>query len=142
ERGLVEGHRDVDREVVRLALEDLVGAHLHHDEQVAGRAALLTRTALAAQADLLAVLHPRGDAGLDGAVGDAVAAAVADRADLVVDELPAVAGRAGLVHHEAAAHRRGHLARDVAGRADVRPGARLAAGALAVRAGRVGAQPQ
>ena len=128
--------RDVEGEVVALAAEQPVGRHLHRDEQVAVRAAALTRSALAAQPDALAVLHPGRDAGLDGARGGAAARAVARRAGLVVDQLTAAAARAGLVDREPAARGVHDEPGAFALGADVGLGAGLAAGAVAVGAGR------
>src|SRR5699024_1233485 len=62
---LREGHRQVEHEVVAVALEDRVPRDAHREDEVA---ALPTGTgvgALAAQADLLPVLDPRRDLGVD-----------------------------------------------------------------------------
>src|SRR6478735_2642925 len=142
ERELVEGHGYVDGEVVALAAEQPVRRDLHGDEQVTGGAAVLTGRALAAQPDPLAVLDARGDAGLDRACRQAAPTAVAGGAGLVVHELAAAAAGAGLVDRERPAGGAGDEAGALALRADLGLGARLAAGALAVRAGRVGGQPQ
>ena len=102
ERGLVERDRHGDGEVVAVAAEDRVRRDLHRHEQVAGLAAVLARRALAAQPDLRAVAHARGDAGLHGAGRRRVAAAAAGRARVVDDEAATAAGAAGLGEREAA----------------------------------------
>src|SRR5205085_12241306 len=122
--------------------EDPVGRDPHGDEQVTGRTPGVTGCPLALEPDPLAVLDPRRDPGLDRAARPAPAGAVTGRARLVVDDLAAVALRAGLVHREPAAHVVHHHAGAAAGRADVRLGARLAAGAATGLARRLRGQPQ
>ena len=120
----------------RAPIPEVTGAEI-----AVGRA-VLPRTALAAEADPLAVLDAGRDAGLDRPRGRAAARPVAGGARLVVDQLPTTAARAGLVHREGTADRGGPHADPVTVGADARHRARLRPRAGAVRTRRVGRQPQ
>src|SRR5512139_120641 len=141
EGGLREGHRDRQGEVVALAAEQPVRAHVHADEQVAGRAAALAACALALEPDALAVADPGRDAHREGAGAHRPSAAPAVGARVVDDESATPALAAGLGEGEPALVAAG-LAAAVADRALPRHRTTPAAGAPAGRAGLLAGHPQ
>src|SRR3954447_20433229 len=133
-------HRQVDRreDVVPLADEARIGAHLYLDVDVARPRAEEARVTLAAQADALAVVDARRDRDLEPALPEHAAVPVADAARRL--DLPARASAAGarLGAHELAEDAPRHLLkppRAAAGRAGRDLAARLGAVAVAVRTG-------
>src|SRR5699024_8533450 len=126
----IEGHRDADGQVVAVALEHRVGFDVHGDVQVARGRSAHTGLALAGQPDALTVLDPHRhpDADRAGTGGRARAAAVHARA--LHDRARAAAVRARLGEGEVPLAAAGH-ALAVAGRADLRAGARPGPGAVA-----------
>src|SRR4051794_456134 len=134
------GHRQVDRreDVVPLADEARIGAHVHLHVDVAGARAEKARVTLAAQANPLAVVDPRRDRYLEPSLLEHPAVAVADAARRL--DLPAgpSAGRARLGADELAEDASGHLLKPSgasAGRARRDLASRLGPVAVAVRAG-------
>ncbi len=105
-------HRDRHRavQVVALALEDRVRPLHDLQEQVTRRAAARPDLALASKLDVRAVLHPRGDADLDGAPGADPAIGVAFRAGPPDDRAEPAARRARPRRHHLAQERPGHVA--------------------------------
>src|SRR5579859_5801742 len=95
QRRLGDVDRQVEDDIVLVALEDLVRLHLHQHVEIAGRAALRARLTLAGETQLLAVVHARGHAHLQlarlalAARAAALLAGVGDHAPLAV---AAVAG--------------------------------------------------
>ena len=130
EGGGGHAHRHLAVQVVALAFEDVVLAQPDLDVEVAGRAAILARFAVAAGADALAVVDARGDLDFQRLLLLDLALAAAGGAGLGNDLAGAVAVRAGLLHaEETLAHL--HHALAVAGAAGLDAGARLGASALA-----------
>src|ERR687887_1041647 len=135
ERGLGEGHRHGDGQVVAAAAEQRVLADVDLDDQVPGGRAGLAGLALALEADGGAVADPGGDADLQLAGADLAAPAAAVGARVVDHRAAALAGRAGAGQPEQALVA-GDGAAAVAGRAGPRQRARPGAGAVAHVAGR------
>src|SRR5699024_2510197 len=88
-------------DVVAVPLEQLVGPHRDHDDDVAGGAAVGAGIAHAAQRKALVVVDAHRDADLQGLFGGYLAAAVADLAGVLDDLALAAAAGAGLLalHH-------------------------------------------
>ena len=133
-QGLGDRERDLDLEVLALALEDRGVGDVGDHEEVALRPAAAARLALAGQADAAALAHSRGDVDLvllDRARG---ARALAGRARVVDDRAAALALRARLGDREEALPLRLDAAA-LAARAHLGRGAGLGAGAAARPAG-------
>src|SRR5690606_31310465 len=127
-RGQRHGHRAV--QVVAVALEDLVLLDADLDVEVAGRAAIGARLAVAGRADAHAFVDARRDLDFQRLGLLDAALAMAGRAGLGDDLAGAGAVRTGLLHaEETLAHV--HRARAIAGRAGLGTGAGLGAGAVA-----------
>src|SRR5690606_32812853 len=90
------GHGYPHHEVGPAPLEDLVGRHVHVDEQVAGRAAPETGATLALHTDALTVVDARGDPDLDLPGAGLDARAAAGRARVVDGDARAPAPGTGL----------------------------------------------
>ena len=119
------------------------GRDLDRDEEVAGRAAVLAGRALALEPDPLAVLDARPGCG-PGWCAPRCRGRSRGRSGRPRRRPAGARRRRGQVSfiENAAARRWPPRSRRPRTRADVRPGAGLAAGALAGRAGGVGGQPQ
>ena len=131
-------HADRHRamEIVAISLEDVVRLHADLDVEIAVRAAVRPRLAVAARADPHALVDAGRNLDLERLVLLEAALAVAGRARLGDELAAAVAGRAGLLDaEEALAHL--HRSGAVAGRAADRARSRLGAVALAGLAGLV-----
>src|SRR4051794_22005236 len=134
---LGDGDRDLDLEVVALALEDRRLAHVRDDVEVARRPAAQAGLALAGKADARALLDAGGDVHAGALHLTQAPLAAAGGAGLLDHRAGAAAARARTGDGEHALALRLDAAA-VADRADLRRGARPRAGAAACRAGRVG----
>src|SRR5712692_7149927 len=101
ERRLRRGDRQLDLQIVALALEERVGRDV--DDQIQIAAGVGAAAALARHPHALAGPHPGGNLHLELSLGALPAAAVARRAWLAVDVARALAGGAGLLALEAEA---------------------------------------
>ena len=103
EGGLGEADGHFAKEVVAVALKNLMGLDMQNDVQIAGRAALDSRLAVAGGTEADAGVHAGGD--FDGDLGGAfaAAAAAAGAARLVNNTSAPAAARAGLGDAEDAA---------------------------------------
>src|SRR4051794_7519481 len=127
---LGDRERHLDLDVVALAGEDRRALDVHDHEQVAGRAAVRPRLALAGEPDLAALLHAGGDVGPVALGGAQPALAVAGGARVLDDRARAVAALAGLGDGEQPLALRLDAAA-LAARAHLRARARLGARAVA-----------
>src|SRR5215218_8377986 len=138
---LGEGHGHGDGEVLAAAPEQRVRGDPHLDDQVAGGRPGLAGLALAAEPDGGAVVDSRGDPDPQLAGADLAAGAVAGRAGVVDHRAAALAGRARAGEPEQALVA-GDRAPAVAGRAGPRQGAGLGSRPHAGVAGRRAAELQ
>ena len=134
--GLDDRDRDLDLEVIALALEDRRLGDVGDDVQVARLAGAHARLALAGQADATAVADARWDVHAVALDLARLARAVAGRARVLDLGAGAAALRARLRDREEVAAALGDDAATLAARADGRARARLGAGPVAGRAGR------
>src|SRR5204862_6242986 len=129
-RCLLEADRYLAMHVVAVSIEDAVFLHVDHDIEVARRAAVDARLALAGEADAVAFVHARRDLHRERLVLLDAPGAAAGRAGIRDHLAAAVAGGTGLLDGEETL-RQAHGALAVAGLAGLGLRARLGARALA-----------